>query len=84
MGLLRPFTLPIRTCRFASSIVIVRAYKAGGHPCEHLRALAQTPIASIRALEKRERERKIEKERSRNRGKFSGLRERWFSFPLKP
>jgi hypothetical protein len=62
MGLLRPFTVPIRTCRFASSIVIVWAYKAGGHPCEHLRALAQAPIASIRVLEKREREKDRERE----------------------
>jgi hypothetical protein len=57
MGLLHPFTVRVRTYYFSSSVVRPQGYKVGGHPCPHLCPLAQTPIASFPASEKRERER---------------------------
>jgi hypothetical protein len=40
MGLLCPFTAPVRARRFTSSVVTPQGYKAGGHPCTNLHPLA--------------------------------------------
>jgi hypothetical protein len=45
MALLRPFTMPIRVCRIASSIVTPWGYKVGDHPCAHLHPLTRNSIA---------------------------------------
>jgi hypothetical protein len=39
MCLLCHFTMPVRACRFASSVVIPRSYKSGDCPCTNLRPL---------------------------------------------
>jgi hypothetical protein len=40
MGLLCPFTAPIRARRFGSSFLTPQGYKASGRPCANLRPLA--------------------------------------------
>jgi hypothetical protein len=82
MYLLCPFNVPIRVHCFASLIVTLRAYKAGGHPCANLRPLARTPIASsphsLRLEQKRGRE--IDLETGEKVVEFT---EHCFSFPSK-
>jgi hypothetical protein len=58
---------------FASSVITPWGYKAGDCPCTHLHPLAITLITSFSVLQKREID------RSRNKGKFLGRRERCFS-----
>jgi hypothetical protein len=45
MALLHPFTMPVRVCRIASSIVTLWGYKVGDHPSAHLHPLARNSIA---------------------------------------
>jgi hypothetical protein len=76
------FAAPVRAHRFASSVVTLRGYKAGGHPCVNLHPLALPPIASLHPSLwlKRKRDREIDLEIAERLFELTG---RCFFFPSK-
>jgi hypothetical protein len=68
MCLLRSFTMLVRAHHFASSVVTLRGYKAGGHPYANLCPPTRPPITSSPPslrLKRKERH----KDRSRKQGR---------------
>jgi hypothetical protein len=79
MGLLCLLLHLVRVCCFSSSVVTTWGYKSERSPLHMVtssRTNSSCLLASFLAPEERERE--------REQGRLLGLRERCFSFPLKP